>query len=138
MLYETVKALGHLLHNLNLTGWLTVGRTIPSLDSLPDSSLSDYFSSFSRVGLLTVSVSFDLLEYQNCLIWWIYNLNLQGNQNLICKKFEIFSSISSRNNKIIWNFHLQILRQANSLIANNNIRNVILEIKTTAVKSLKY
>ena len=33
---------------------------------------------------------------------------------------------------------LVILNRANSLIANNNIRSLILEIKTTNVKSLKY
>ena len=65
MLSATVKTLGHLLCNLNLTGWLTVGGTIPSLDSLSDSSLSDSFSSVSRVGLLTISVSSDPLKYQS-------------------------------------------------------------------------
>ena len=35
-------------------------------------------------------------------------------------------------------FRLKILSQANSLIANNNIRSVILEIKTTDEKLLKY
>ena len=35
-------------------------------------------------------------------------------------------------------YSLKILSWDNSLIANNNIRSVILEIKTTNVKSLKY
>ena len=34
--------------------------------------------------------------------------------------------------------YLKILSRANSLIASNNIRSVILENKTTDVKSLKY
>ena len=34
--------------------------------------------------------------------------------------------------------YLKILYWANSMIANNNIKNVILEIKTTDAKSLKY
>ena len=34
--------------------------------------------------------------------------------------------------------YLQILSRANSLIMNNNIRSIILEIKMTEVKLLKY
>ena len=39
---------------------------------------------------------------------------------------------------VLVSFLLKILSRANSLIANNNIRGVILEIKTTDVTSLKY
>ena len=34
--------------------------------------------------------------------------------------------------------NLKVLSRANSFIANNNIRSVILKIKMTDVKSLKY
>ena len=39
---------------------------------------------------------------------------------------------------VLVSFLLKILSRANSLIANNNIRGVILEIKMTDVTSLKY
>ena len=93
MLFATVKTLDHLLYNLSLTGWLTVGGTIPSLDLLSDSSLSDYFSSASRVGLVTISVSSDPLKHQKNFNIRMHNVNLHGKKSFIYKKIEIFTSV---------------------------------------------
>ena len=57
----------------------------------------------------------------------------------ICRFAEDFDlTFQSVSFTSYFTLYLKIISRANSLIANNNIRSVILEIETPNVKSLKY
>ena len=97
--------------------------------------LYDVLAMVEQLGMPTYFLTLSCAD----LIWekLPYIINILNNVVLKDEELKILSYYE-RCDLLNKTKYLKILRRANSLIANDNIRRVILEIKTIDVKSSKY